>query len=210
MDFSEFLDGIQKLIVSSQQEDLFGNKEALIKESTELCVKFLKGQNYSVRPPINYPAKITKLDEIISMFYGFLSNTYQKHLLPPSNVKRDRAVAKALVEKRMEADKISRYDAMQQCALIVKTVLMTPEVFKFESPPTFGVFGQAEMGWVTERAIRIINDQITKDEIRATEKAVDEMTERIEEKYTMGYSLGELAACQKKLEGQYGKKESKT
>jgi len=71
MDFAEFLDEIQKLIVSSQQGDLFGNKEALIKESTEVCVKFLKGQNYSVRPPINYPAKITKLDDIISVLWIF-------------------------------------------------------------------------------------------------------------------------------------------
>jgi len=110
----------------------------------------------------------------------------------------------------MQADRISYKNAMQQCALIVQTVLRTPDVFKFESPPTFGVFGQAEMGWVTERAIRIINDQINKDEVIATERAIDEMTERIEEKYTMGYSLEELAACQKKLEGQYGKKESKT
>jgi len=210
MDFSKFLGEIQKLLTASQQGDLFGNKKMFTEKSTEVCVEFLKGQGYSIRTPISYPAKITKLDEIISMFYGFLSNTYQKHLLPPSNIKRDRMVAKALVEKRMEADKISRHDAMQQCAMIVKTVLRTPEIFKFETPPTFGIFGQAEMGWVTERAIRVINDQITEDGIAATERAVDEMTERIEKKYTMGYSLEELAACQKKLEDQYGEKESKT
>ena len=208
MDFDDFLGGIQQLIAASQQGDLFGNKKMFSDKSTELCVKFLKGQNYSVRPPMSYPEKITRLDEIISMFYADLSNTYEKHLLPPSNIKRDRGVAKAFIEKRMQADSISRKAAIQQCALIVRTVLRTPGVFKFDTPPTFGIFGQAEMGWVTERAIRIINDQITKDEIVATEKAVSEMTENIEKKYTMGYSLEELAACQKKLEGQYGKKES--
>jgi hypothetical protein len=208
MDFDEFLDEIQKLIVSSQQGDLFGSKEALVKESVETCTKFLKGQNYSVRPPLNYPAKITKLDDLISIFYVFLSNTYEKHLLPSSNTKRDRAIAKAFVEKRMETDKISRTDAMQQCALIVQIVIRTPEIFKFDTPPTFGIFGQAEMGWITERAIRIINDQITKNVAIATEKAIDEMTENIEKKYTMGYSLEELAACQKKLEEQYGEEES--
>ena len=207
MDFDEFLREMQKLIASSQQGDLFGNEKIFTEKSIKMCVKFLKGQSYSVRPPIGYPVKITKLDEIISMFYGFLSNTYQKHLLPPSNIKRDRAIAKAFIEKRMEVEKISRKDAMQQCALIVQTVLRTPEVFKFETPPTFGIFGQAEMGWITERAIRIINEQITKDNEIAAEKAIDKMTERIEKKYTMGYSLEELAACQKKLEVQYGKKE---
>jgi len=210
MDFDKFLGEMQRLLTASQQGDLFGNKKIFTDKSTEVCVKFLKGQGYGVRPPMSYPVKITKLDEIISTFYSDLNNSYEKHLLPSSNKKRDRATAKAFIEKRMEADKISRYDAMQQCALIVKTVFRTPDVFKFETPPTFGIFGQAEMGWITERAIGIINDQITKDKLAATEKSVDEMTERIEKKYTMGYSLEELAACQKKLEDQYGKKESKT
>jgi hypothetical protein len=208
MDFDEFLCEMQRLTVVSQQGDLFGNKETLIKESIEMCTKFLKGQNYSVRPPLSYPAKINKLDELISIFYVFLNNTYEKHLLPSSNTKRDRAVAKAFVEKRMQADGISRKDAMQQCALIVQVVIRTPEIFKFETPPTFGIFGQAEMGWITERAIRIINDQITKNEVIATEKAIDEMTERIEKEYMMGHSLEELTACHKKLEEQYGKEEN--
>jgi len=210
MDFDEFLGEMQKLIVASQQGDLFGNKEMFTKNSTELCVKFLKGQGYSLRPPLDYPTKIIKLDEIISMFYGFLGNSYEKHLLPASNIKRDRAVAKAFIEKRMETDQISYEDAMQQCAMIVRIVLRTPDVFKFETPPTFGIFGQAEMGWITERAIKIINEQITKDNIVAAEKAIDEMTERIEKKYKMGHSLEELTAYQKKLEDQYGKKENRS
>jgi len=54
----------------------------------------------------------------------------------------------------------------------------------------------------------LINKQIAKDEAAATERAADRMTESIEEKYTMGHSLEELTACQKKLEEQYGKKEN--
>ena len=203
----EILDQMEACLSALKQTDIIGPNFNSI---DDLCIEWLKDRHYSVRPPIGYPVKITKLDEIISMFYDFLSTAYQKHLLPPSNIMRDRAIAKAFIEKRMEADKISRKDAMQQCALIVQTVLRTPEVFKFETPPTFGIFGQAEMGWITERAIKIINEQITKDQKFAVEKAVDEMTESIEKNYKMGYSLEELAACQKKLEGQYGKKESKT
>ena len=76
MALGEFLDEIQKLVVASQQEDLFGNKETLVKESIEVCAKFLKGQNYSVRPPLSYPAKITKLDDLVAMFYVFLNNFF--------------------------------------------------------------------------------------------------------------------------------------
>ena len=204
---TEILDEMEKCLAALKQKDLIGPRFNWV---DELCVEWLRYRSYSVRPPISYPVKITKSDEIISMFYGFLNNTYEKHLLPPSNIKRDRAIAKSFIEKRMEADKISRKDAMQQCAMIVRIVLKTPEVFKFETPPTFGIFGQAEMGWVTERAVKIINEQITKDNVIAAEKAIDEMTERIEKKYKMGHSLEELVAYQKKLEDQYGKKENRS
>lgn len=202
----DILDELASSIDAAQQPNIIGTNFDSV---DELCVEWLKMRSYSVRLPMDYPVKIDKLDQIISIFYDYLNNSYEKHLLPPSNINRDRGIAKAFIEKRMEADKISYRNAMQQCALIVQTVLKTPDVFKFESPPTFGIFGQAEMGWITERAVRIINDKISKDGAERAERAADKMTEKIEKKYKTGYSLEQLAACQKKLEDQYGKKESK-
>jgi hypothetical protein len=201
---------VQKLTVASQQGDMFSNKKMFSEQSADICVEFLKGQGYSVRPPMGYPVEITKLDDLITVFYGHLRNIYEPHLLPYSNDKRDRAVAKSFVEGRMETDMVSRHAALQQCALIIETIFKHPEIFKFETPPTFGILGQKGMGWVTDRAVQLINKAITKDQEISLMKAVDNMTKKIEENCQMGYSLDELVAIQKKLEEQDGKKEIKT
>ena len=209
MGLDKFLDDVQKLIITSQQGDLFGNKTTLTKKSADVCVEFLKGQGYSVGPPISYPVKITKLNELISLFYSFVRSTYQKHLWPYSNDKKDGAIAKAFVEGRMKDDMISYEVALQQCGSIVQTIFKRPDIFKFETAPSFSIFGQAGMGWVTERAVKLINGQIAKDKATATERAVEEMTKKIEENCpNVGYSLEELETIRKKLEGQNEKKDN--
>ena len=202
--FEEILNELGKCLTAAMQPSIVGpNFNSL----DELCVEWLRARGHSVRPPMGHPVKIKKLDELISMFNGFLDKIYDKHLLPYSNDKKDRVIAKAFVENRMKQDKISYETALQQCGLIIQTVFTRKDVFRFENPPTFGIFGQAEMGWVTDRAIQLINKEITKDEVTKTERAVDRMTEKIEEKYQMGRSLDELKEISKKLEDQYGKKE---
>lgn len=208
MHFAGFLDEVQKLITAFQQGDLFGDKATLVEKSAEVCVEFLKGQGYSIGLPNSYPAKIIKPDELIAMFYGFVRDIYPKHLWSCSNGKRDRAIAKAFIERRMKEDNIDRKTAMNQCAFIIQTIFKRPDIFKFETPPTFGVLGQGEMGWLTERAVQLINKQVTKNEAIAVERAVDEMTKRIEETQ-IGYSLEELEAIRKKLEAKDGKKEKR-
>lgn len=209
MDFDKFLGEMQKLITASQQGDLFGNKTVFTERTAEACVAFLKEHGYSVRPPMTYSLKITKLDDLITTFYMLEKGIYDEHLLPYSNVKRDRAIAKSFVERRMQDDGITRKTALQQCGLIIQSVFRHPEIFKFETPPTFGVFGQAEMGWITDRAIQVINKDMAKEKAYADERAADKMTEKIEKVYTdIGYSAAQLDTLREKLEGQYGKKES--
>jgi hypothetical protein len=208
MDLDKFLNEMQKLITASQQGNLFGDKAILTKTGAAACVEFLKGKGYGVTKPHEYPIEITKLDELIATFYGFIRNIYQTQMGPYHNDKKDRAIAKRFVEGRMEDAGLDRKTALKQCGLIVRTVFTHSDVFKFDVAPTFSIFGQANMGWITDRAVQLINKQIAKDEATATERAANKMTESIEKNYTMGYSLEELAACQKKLEEQYGKEEN--
>ena len=135
MDFDKFLGEMQRLITASQQGDLFGNKTVFAERTAEACVEFLKEYGYSVRPPTIYSSKITKLDDLISMFYMLEKGIYDSHLLPYSNVKRDRAIAKSFVARRINDDGISKNTALQQCGLIIRTVFRHPEIFKFETPP---------------------------------------------------------------------------
>lgn len=209
MDFDTFMGKMQRLIVASEQGDLFGDKSALVKKSTDLCADYLKGQGYSVGKPHEYPIPINTLDELISTFYSFMRNIYPTQMWSNPKKKQDRAIAKAFVEGRMEQGGLDRKTALKQCALIIKTVFSRSDIFKFDTAPTFGIFGQGEMAWVTERAVQIINKQIVKEEAARNEKEIEEMTARIERDYNMGYSLEELEAMSKNLEAQYGKKERK-
>ena len=190
MDFDAFLGEMQKLITASQQGDLFGNKKVFASKAMDTCEDFLKTNGYGVRKPIKYPDNINRLDDLINLFYTLLKGKYPDYLTPYSNTQRDRAIAKKFVTNRMEQDNISRADALKQCGSIIRTVFNSPHIFKFESPPTFGIFGQAEMGWITDRSLQIINDSIKKDKATAAEKAADRMTKEISENYKdIGYSL---------------------
>lgn len=210
MHFDEFLSEMQKLVSASQQGDMFGDKQALIKTSVEACAKFLKGQGFSIREPMAYPDKIIKLDDLLTVFYESVRGLYPSNFVPYYNMKKDRTLAKRFVENRMEHDGVDRINALQQCGLIIQAVFDHPEVFKFDTPPTFGIFGQNEMGWVTERAIQLMNKKVAKDVAFATERAVNKMSEEIERKCPkMGFSLEELQAMKNKLEVQHGKKEDR-
>jgi hypothetical protein len=208
MDFDKFLGEMQKLITASQQGDLFGNKQAQAEKANKVCVEYLKGQGYSVGSPRRYPVNIDSIDGLISTFYSYIRNIYPQQMWS-HEAPHDRAIAKAFVEARMKADGITRKVALQQCGLIIKVVLNRRDVFKFESAPSFGIFGQGEMAWLTERAVGLINKEIAKENERKNEKAAEEMTERIERQYKTGHSLDELAAISKKLEAKYGKKENR-
>jgi hypothetical protein len=207
MDFDAFLGEIQKLITRTQQGDLFGNKQAFADGAAEVCVEFLKNRGYSIRPPMAFPTQMTKLDELVALFYALLQKNFESCLLPYTNIGRDRAIAKAFVAKRMEDDKIKRNDALQQCAMIIKTIFNRPDVFRFETPPSFGVLGQAEMGWITDRAVQIINKDTAKNRANADERAANQMTEEIEKRCKMGLSLDQLKLLKEKVEEDNGKKE---
>jgi hypothetical protein len=209
MKFDEFLSEIGKIVSASQQGDMFGNKQKVTEDSVELCAKFLRGQGFSVREPMAYPVKIGKLDDLLTVFYGTLRGIYEANFIPYYNEKKDRAIAKKFVENRVEHDGVDYKTALQQCGLIIQTIFDHPDIFKFDTPPTFGIFGQAGMGWVTDRAVQIMNKKVAKDAATATERAANKMSEEIEKKCPkMGFSLDELQAIRNKLEVQNGKKES--
>lgn len=211
MDFSKFLGEMQKLLTASQQGDLFGNKGAMIENANKACVAYLKGQGYSVGRPNNYPFNIKKADDLIGIFYCNVRASFPEHLWSTPNEKKDRTIAKAFVEKRMNDDGIDKQAALNQCGYIIDKIFKRSDVFKFDRPPNFGILGQAEMSWLTERAVQLINEEITKDRGIAAERKADELTKEIMEKYPkLGYSTDELEAMTKKLEGQYGKKENKS
>jgi hypothetical protein len=209
MKLNKFLSEMQKVITASQQGNLFGDTATLSKDATNLCITYLRSRGYSIGEPVDYPIKISKLDDLIVVFYSYVRGSYEDHLWPTPNMPKDRAIAKKFVENRMKADGLDKEHAMQQCGYIIQTIFKNSDIFKFESPPTFGILGQGELAWITDRALQILNKVASKNMVAAQEKFIEDITEKIEKNYSdMGYSNEELEDMLKNLEEQYGKKES--
>ena len=199
MDFDKFLGEMQKLITASQQGDLFGNKDVFIDKSVRICEEFLKASGFSVRRPMNYPNKIKKPDDLIKLFYMLVEKNHEDYLSVSSNTSRDRAIAKAFVKHRIEDGNLDYNTALQQCGMIITQVFKRTDVFKFDTAPSFGIFGQGDMAWVTERAVQLINEDIKKEKEIFHKQTIDRMTEELE-KESSGISLEELEKIRARME----------
>ena len=73
---------------------------------------------------------------------------------------------------------LSKPAAMGKCATLIKIVFNNADRFKFTIPLTFGIFGQKNMAWVTQLAIKILNEEMEEYKEQQVDKKIDEMLAR--------------------------------
>jgi len=197
-DIKKILHCIEEGLLETQQENLFGSESAGLDNA---CINYLRYKGYSVRKPLMPPYEIKKLNDLISLFYVFLSKHNKKGELVYKNEKQDLKIAKSLVESIQNTDGLSRQAAMKQCASIIQIVFKNIDRFKFNIPLTFGIFGQKNMSWVTELAIKIMNEKIAEYKEQAVEKKI--------EKITAGYSKKDIVWSDNMLNAALKQQEEK-
>jgi hypothetical protein len=159
---------LRDAIIAEEQPTLFSSSESALEDA---CVAFLRFKGYRVARPVEYKVKIKSLDDLIKFFYILLDSRHPEYANAYRNLKRDRAIAKRLVDSRMEATGSSREVALNECGEIIATLFEHEKEFKFRTEIYFGMFGQANLGWITEKAIRIMNERITREaEARVADK----------------------------------------
>jgi len=201
----KFLHAISKGLSEAQQGTLFDSQSTGLEEA---CVDYLRYKGYSVKKPLMYPFEIKKLKDLPDLFRVLLSKYNEKDALIYSNEKQELKLAKSFVESIQISDGLSKHTAMRRCANIIRIVFDNIERFNFNIPLTFGIFGQQNMSWVTELAIRILNEEITKDKELNVEKKIDEMISRYP-KEEIGWSEEVLSIVLKRQEDKkYAKKEN--
>jgi hypothetical protein len=169
------VENIRSAITKAEAGNLFGDAE---NELIDACIEFLKEEGFRVIEPSNYTYnKIKKVDDLIELFY-ILHKKYH-----PSNVAVyrpklavDRKTAKRFLESRMESSGLSKKFALRECAEIISVIFEFEEKFKFDSPINFSILGQAKLGWVTEKAIYLLNNRENLRRKR-NDKAVQEKLE---------------------------------
>jgi hypothetical protein len=117
---------------------------------------------------------------------------FPEFAVPYNKTAHDRKLAKLFVASRMEAEGISREKAMQQCASIIHTFFKHIDKFNLEITLSFGIFGQANMGWLTNKIIDLMNTDMLKREKEKNKRLVASQTEMIKDQIRSRWSPEEL------------------
>lgn len=205
------------------QQDIFGNGKSTEEVQTEESIKLLEKlgyrvsktaeeakeivieSGYQVTDPILVDNKIVTLTDLRNYFFMRL---WSKH--PSSqrysvdNIKSDFRLIRLFVESR-EKKGLNRFNAIQQCVAIIDIIFNYEEEFCFKEPISIGVLGQAKSGWITEKALYILNTNLRKEEELEIERRIDE----IEASVTIDLKVRskELAELLANVEADNGKKE---
>ena len=183
------LEGLYKVIGEQlNQSSLFyiDNNSVII----SLCAEYLKTRGYRViKSPEGNFSNVKKMDDLIHLFYGLLDYKFPSKVGRHRNNQRDRKIAKTFIESRMLSSGCDKEHALKECSLIIETVFSNFSRFNLTvNSMNFGIFGQKNLGWVTEVALGIIRDR----ELEKEELESDEYCKKTYDWYIKNYGPGSL------------------
>lgn len=170
-ELDRFIQHIQDGIVNTLKNDIFDDKvnyDVLI----DACKLFLIYKGYKVVGPVEYTYSVRKLDDLIHLFYALSDAKHPEFINNYRNLVRDRVLAKRFIESRMKISGVNKKEAMNECAEIIDTIFIHEKEFNFDTPLVFGMLGQKKLGWITEKAIQIINKRKLNSEREGRDKLI--------------------------------------
>lgn len=183
----KLIEEIRLSILALEQKNMFIKQDSLSLE--EACSKYLRFKGYKVLDPPNFKVNAPNLRSLIDIFYKLVNAKHPEYLNVYRNEGRDLAIAKRFVEEREKATGMGRELALKECAMIIKTIFDHEKEFKFNTNIYFGMFGQAKLSWVADKALQIMNKDIQSREDEDFAKKLESMEEANEEEYGDCYDL---------------------
>lgn len=156
----DYIDRFKDIIGGLSQTSLF--KTVSTKDLEECCVSYLKSVGYTVKSPRKFGREIKDVKDLVTYFYNLLDIKLGGGYMMAYNLKKDMGIAKRFVESRMNLNGYSKKVALNECGEIVKVVIDNLEEFKFNKGLSFHVFGQSNMSWVTDKALKMISSRLDK------------------------------------------------
>lgn len=175
---ADILDRISCALKELDQETIFASPAEKHKTLSEACKKYLRYQGFKVIAPEKSAYNIKKLDDLIHLFYSFSDRSHPELMSSYRSFDRDRKIASGMVKARMEANGYGMPVAMNECAEIIETVFNHESEFNFKIPISFGILGQKNCGWITDKAIQIINRKRIKADKERRKKCIAELDKR--------------------------------
>jgi len=171
------------------------------------CISIIKHNNYAVimRPK---GAKNTKVAKDLVALYYHLAQFHLGQITLYRNDKVDFPIAKRLVEKMQFSTKLEYKDAISKCVQIIeglfkyrKELNLHPKTFT-----SFSLFGQDKLGWITERILSLINDELYDDSEWITR--IDAAAELYAEKNNIEFGFPDLEKLANEIRKKNEKKEN--
>lgn len=181
---------IKEALKAYEQPNLFANSEESL---IEACVDLLKYVGYSVNRPVNYKNNARKLEDIPAHFYTRLKALNSgSEIQVYQNFGRDMALAKGMVNNRMQTTGVNREIAIKECYAIIDAFFDNIKEFNLRGPVRFELFGQKNMAWVTDKTIQIMKRNIRHKEERAFDEHLDKISKQAEEEDDFSYDLDSI------------------
>jgi len=143
------------------------------------CKDYLCYIGFKVIDPDIPKFHIEKLDDLIFLFYGLCDSNHPELINSYRNLGRDRKIMSLFIKARADASGYGISAAMNECATIIETVFEHEKEFNFTVPVSIGFFGQKKFGWVTDKAIQILN----KKKQQTVEERRRDLISRLDEMY---------------------------
>jgi len=152
---------LEELVTNLTTTDFLLSNNERCENAVVECKKFLNIMGYKVIDPIENQYKMLKsIDDIIEYFYEKYEYTFPNLIVSRNQLSKDRSLAKRFVETIAEENKLlDKGDAVTYCGAIIDAIFKNIDKFHFETPINFGIFGQENMKWVMNAAIRFINTE---------------------------------------------------
>lgn len=158
---------------------------------------------YKVIEPILINERIITLLDLRNYFFMRLWKKYpdrQKYYVHAA-LNRELHVFRLMVEAR-EKTGLNRFNAVQECVAIVDVIFDHEEEFGFKNPIDLNVLGQAKAGWITQKALAILNSKLRAGLDQAVDKLIE--TRDKERKIDLRAKSLELDELLKKMEANNG------
>jgi hypothetical protein len=189
-------------MVNKQQDAFNPNispEEIRIAEAKMILIK----AGYKIVDPLVVNENVNNQSRLLNYFYMRLFTRYpEKQLTTIKNFQKDGK----LISKFVEARKVDMDEqaAIQECVAIIDVIFDYGYEFKFRHPITIGVLGQAKSGWITEKAVSILNRELVKKDEEEVERRMKEVEDGYEEKVDLKKTANRLDEILAKMEESNG------
>lgn len=145
----------------------------IIKTAEEAKAAAIKA-GYKVSDPLIVNKSVDSFLSLRNYFFMRLWKKYPNRQLyyVHGNLNRELHVFKLFVEAR-EKTGLNRFNAIQECVAIIDTIFNHEEEFGFKNPIDIRILGQDKAGWITQKALFILNAEVQAELDHEVDKIIE-------------------------------------